>query len=223
MTDKTRLVLVDDHPLFREGVAGVLRAEPDFEVVGEGASAPEAVQLAVELLPDLILLDITMPGGGVAAARQIAAACPFIKIVMLTASEADDDVTAALRAGARAYVLKGVAARELVRILRAVIAGDAYVTPALAASVLAELTAAPSGPARAEDVFSQLSERERQILERVAEGLSNKEIGAQLYLSEKTIKHYMTNILQKLHVHNRVEAALLAHEQLRAPDVKRQT
>lgn len=215
MLEKTRLVLVDDHPLFRDGVAGVLRAEPDFEIVGEGASAQEAVQLAVDLLPDVILLDITMPGSGVTAARQIAATCPYIKIVMLTASEDEDDVTAALKAGARAYIVKGVAARELVRILRAVIAGEAYVTPALAASVLAEITA-PLEAARPADVFSQLSERERQILERVAEGLSNKEIGAQLYLSEKTIKHYMTNVLQKLHVHNRVEAALLAHEQLRA-------
>jgi len=166
-------------------------------------------------LPDVILFDITTPGSGVTAARQIAATCPYIKIVMLTASEDEDDVTAALKAGARAYIVKGVAARELVRILRAVIAGEAYVTPALAASVLAEITA-PIEAARPADVFSQLSERERQILERVAEGLSNKEIGAQLYLSEKTIKHYMTNVLQKLHVHNRVEAALLAHEQLRA-------
>ncbi len=215
MADKTRLVLVDDHPLFRDGVAGVLRAEPDFEVIGEGASAHEAMRLAVDLLPDVILLDITMPGGGVNAAQQIAATCPFIKIVMLTASEDDDDVTAALKAGARAYILKGVAARELVQILRSVMAGEAYVTPALAMSVLADLNA-PIRSAQPDEALSQLSEREREILERVAAGLSNKEIGAQLYLSEKTIKHYMTNILQKLHVHNRVEAALLAHEKLRA-------
>jgi len=216
MADNIRCVLIDDHPLFREGVAGVLRAEPNFEVIGEGASAQEAVQLAAELLPDVILLDITMPGGGVHAARQIAAACPFIKIIMLTASEEEDDVTAALKAGARAYVLKGVAARELVRIVHLVVEGEVYVTPALAVSVLADIDAAPIAAARPNDMLSQLSERERQILEKVAAGLSNKEIGAQLYLSEKTIKHYMTNILQKLHVHNRVEAALLAHDQLRA-------
>ncbi len=216
MADNLRCVLIDDHPLFREGVAGVLRAEPSFEVIGEGASAQEAVQLAAELLPDVILLDITMPGGGVNAARQIAAACPFIKIIMLTASEEEDDVTAALKAGARAYVLKGVAARELVRIVRLVVEGEVYVTPALAVSVLADIDAAPIAATRSNEMLSQLSERERQILEKVAAGLSNKEIGAQLYLSEKTIKHYMTNILQKLHVHNRVEAALLAHDQLRA-------
>jgi DNA-binding NarL/FixJ family response regulator len=118
MTDKIHIVLVDDHPLFREGAVSVIQAEPDFEIVGQGATADEAIRLATNLLPDLILLDITMPGGGVQAARQIAVTCPFIKIIMLTASEEEENVTAALKAGARAYILKGVAARELVRILR---------------------------------------------------------------------------------------------------------
>lgn len=217
MTDKIRIVLVDDHPLFRDGVAGVLQAEADFEVAGQGGSADEAVRLATELLPEVILLDITMPGGGVNAARQIAQACPFTKIVMLTASEDEDDVTAALKAGACAYILKGVAARELVRILRSAWAGEVYVTPALAISVLAEMSKPPIEPRRSTGgVFGELTEREREILERVAKGLSNKEIGAQLFLSEKTIKHYMTNILNKLHVHNRVEAALLAQRELSA-------
>jgi two-component system nitrate/nitrite response regulator NarL len=209
MTDKLRVVIVDDHPLFRDGVAGVLRDEPDMDVVAQGGSAAEALQLATDLLPDIILLDITMPGGGVQAAQQIAAACPVTKIVMLTASEDEEDVTAALQAGARAYILKGVAARELVHIIRSVWAGEVYVTPALAVSLLSVMTKpAAATPLQTVGAFAELSERERQILERVAAGLSNKEIGAQLYLSEKTIKHYMTNILQKLHVHNRVEAAL---------------
>jgi len=217
MTDKIRIVLVDDHPLFRDGVEGVLQAEADFEVVGQGGSAEEAVRLATELLPDVMLLDVTMPGGGVSAAQQIARTCPFTKIVMLTASEDEDDVTAALKAGACAYILKGVAARELVRILRSAWAGEVYVTPALAVSVLAEMSKPSSEPRRpASGVFSELTEREREILERVAKGFSNKEIGAQLFLSEKTIKHYMTNILNKLHVHNRVEAALLAQRELSA-------
>lgn len=213
MSDKISIVLVDDHPLFREGVAGVLRAEPDFEVVAQGESAADALRLAADWLPDLILLDITMPGGGVSAAQQIAVAYPVIKIIMLTASEEEDDVTAALQAGARGYVLKGVAARELVRIVRATLAGEVYVTPALAMSVLADLTKTPIVPPRPGGLFSELSDRERQILERVATGASNKEIGAQLHLSEKTIKHYMTNILNKLHVHNRVEAALLVQKE----------
>jgi len=216
MTDKLRIVIVDDHPLFREGVAGVLVSEPDIDVVGQGSSAAEAVQLATDLLPDIILLDIAMPGGGVQAARQIAASCPFTKIVMLTASEDEEDVTAALKAGARAYILKGVPARELVHIIRSVWAGEVYVTPALAVSLLSEMTKPVIAEPPRRTSVADLTERERQILERVAEGLSNKEIGAQLYLSEKTIKHYMTNILQKLQVHNRVEAALLAQKEQRA-------
>ena len=216
MTDKLRVAIVDDHPLFREGVAGVLVDEPDIDIVGQGSSAAEAIHLATDLLPDIILLDITMPGGGVQAARQIAASCPFTKIVMLTASEDEEDVTAALKAGARAYILKGVPARELVHIIRSVWAGEVYVTPALAVSLLSEMTKpAVAEPPRPTGTFANLTERERQILERVAAGLSNKEIGAQLYLSEKTIKHYMTNILQKLQVHNRVEAALLAQKEQR--------
>ena len=216
MTDKLRVVIVDDHPLFREGVAGVLVSEPDIDIVGQGGSAAEAVQLATDLLPDIILLDIAMPGGGVQAARQIAAACPFTKIVMLTASEDEEDVTAALKAGARAYILKGVPVRELVHIIRSVWAGEVYVTPALAVSLLSEITKPVAAEPPRRTNVADLTERERQILERVAEGLSNKEIGAQLYLSEKTIKHYMTNILQKLQVHNRVEAALLAQKEQRA-------
>lgn len=212
MAEKLRVLLIDDHPLFRQGVAGVLQAEPDIEVVGQGGSAAEGIRLATELLPDVTLLDITMPGGGVSAARQIALTCPFTKIIMLTASEEEEDVTTALKAGARAYVLKGVPARELVQIVRSVWAGEAYVTPALAVSLLSEMNKPISEPRHVSGVFADLSERERQILECVAAGSSNKEIGAQLHLSEKTIKHYMTNILQKLQVHNRVEAALLARQ-----------
>ncbi|MBL8126694.1 MAG: response regulator transcription factor, partial [Chloroflexia bacterium] len=147
--------------------------------------------------------------GGLNAVRQIAAAFPVVKVVMLTVSEAEDDVTAALRAGARAYVLKGVASRELARIIRSVAAGEVYVTPSLAASLLYELTGG-RGPSVAPNPLDGLTERERQILERVAAGDSNKEIGAQLGVSEKTVKHHMTNILQKLQARNRVEAALMA-------------
>lgn len=209
MTETLHVAIVDDHPLFREGVAHTLGAQPDIEVVAEGGSAVDALRIAAEQLPDVMLLDVSMPGGGVNAVRQIAAAFPVVKAVMLTVSEDEDDVTAALRAGARAYVLKGVAARELVRILRAVAAGEVYVTPSLASSLLFELTAEKRG-ASAASPLDELTERERQILEGVAAGDSNKEIGAKLYLTEKTVKHHMTNILQKLQVRNRVEAALLA-------------
>jgi two-component system, NarL family, nitrate/nitrite response regulator NarL len=215
MSEPIHLVIIDDHPLFREGVANTLRADPNIVLVGEGTTADDAVRLAGDLLPDLILLDITIPGGGHRAAQRIAAAYPVIKIVMLTASEDEDDVLAALKAGARGYILKGVSARELIRIIRAVAAGEGYVPPSLAASLLAEMTGSrPAGQA-ATNPLDELSERERQILEGVAAGRSNKEIGQQLSLTEKTVKHYMTNILQKLQVRNRVEAALLAQKRAR--------
>lgn len=214
MSDSVRIVLVDDHPLFREGVATTLGGEPDLEVVAQGADADDAVGLATELLPDVILLDISMPGSGIEAARRIALACPVVKIVMLTVSEQDDDVIAALQAGARAYVLKGVGAAELVSIVRAVQSGASYVSPSLAARLLAEmLPRAPEGRAR-QDRLSDLTAREEQILRLLARGLSNKEIARELDLQEKTVKHYMTNILQKLQVRNRVEAALKAREAL---------
>lgn len=209
MAETLHVAIVDDHPLFREGVAFTLGAQPDIEIVAEGESAADALRIAAERFPDVMLLDVSMPGGGLSAVRQIAADYPVIKTVMLTVSEDEDDVTAALRAGARAYVLKGVAARELVRILRAVAAGEVYVTPSLAASLLFELTSG-KGASQAANPLDELTERERQILEGVAAGDSNKEIGVKLHLTEKTVKHHMTNILQKLQVRNRVEAALLA-------------
>lgn len=209
MPDLLHVAIVDDHPLFREGVAHTLQAQPGIEVVGEGASAADAIRIAGDRLPDVMLLDVSMPGDGLEAARAISASWPVVKLVMLTVSENEDDVTAALRAGARAYVLKGVAARELVRILHAVAAGEVYVTPSLAASLLFEMTSGSGGTATV-NPLDELTERERQILERVAAGDSNKEIGFLLHLSEKTVKHHMTNIFQKLQVRNRVEAALIA-------------
>jgi two-component system nitrate/nitrite response regulator NarL len=206
------MVIVDDHPLLREGVAHTLRAEPDIELVGEGETAADAIRLARDLLPDIMLLDITMPGGGLTAVETIALTCPVTKIVMLTVSEEEDDVLAALKAGAKAYILKGIAARELVSILRAVYAGEVWVTPKLAASLLTDITRGATKPGAEDGPLDDLTEREYGILTLVAAGLSNKEIGQQLYLTEKTIKHYMTNILQKLHVRNRLEAALLVQK-----------
>ena len=215
MSDKINVVIADDHTLFREGLAGIIGGTQDFEVVGQGGSMQEAVQLARDLLPDIILLDIDMPGGGLEAARVIAGELPVTRIVVLTSSEEDDHLIAALKIGARAYILKGVAARELIRILRAVWAGESYVPPMLAASLLLEMGEARSQQKQATSPLDELTPRERQILEGLAAGLSNREIGEQLFLSEKTVKHYMTNILQKLQVRNRVEAALLAQKEMK--------
>ena len=209
-TEQLHVVIADDHALFREGLAAILAAEADIEVVGQGGTAQDAVDLARDLLPDIILLDIDMPGGGLEAARTIANEFPVTKSVILTASEDDDHLIAALRSGARAYILKGVAARELVRILRSVAAGESYVPPALAASLLLEIHETGSHSRKPKNLINELTEREREILEGLAAGLSNREIGQKLFISEKTVKHYMTNILQKLQVRNRVEAARLA-------------
>lgn len=211
------IVVVDDHIVLREGLVSILDAQNDIEVVGQGGSAEEAIQLAQELLPEIILLDIDMPGGGLNAARAIASDCPVTRIVILTASEEDDHLIEALKIGARAYILKGVAARELLRILRAVMAGESYVPPALAASLLLEMREPTERSIKPlQDPINELTAREREILEGLAVGMSNKEIGQKLFLSEKTVKHYITNILQKLQVRNRVEAALLAQRSARS-------
>jgi DNA-binding NarL/FixJ family response regulator len=210
MSDKIQVVIVDDHPLFRDGLSQTLKAEADIEVVGQAGTASEAIALAAELMPDVMLLDIAIPGSGLKTAQIVAAATPITRIIMLTASEAEEDVLTALKAGARGYILKGVSGPDLVKVVRDVFAGEAYVTPTLAASLLSEMSGGRPGARAATRPLDDLTERERQILEKLAAGLSNKEIAQELFLSEKTIKHYMTNILQKLHVRNRVEAALLA-------------
>jgi two-component system nitrate/nitrite response regulator NarL len=203
MSDPIRVAVADDHPMFRAGVVGSLREVQGIEVVGEAGDAESALSLARTELPDVIILDIAMPGGGLTAAREIAAACPATRIVMLTVSEDEDDLLAAVKAGASGYVLKGAGAGELVSIIRSVNAGEVYVAPALAWGMLREMQTPRTSP------FDELTEREREVLELVAEGLSNQEVGDRLGLAEKTIKHYMTNILGKLQVRSRVEAALL--------------
>jgi two-component system, NarL family, nitrate/nitrite response regulator NarL len=203
MSDAIRVAVADDHPMFRAGVVGSLREVQGIEVVGEAGDAASALMLARSELPDVIILDIAMPGSGLTAAREIAAACPATRIVMLTVSEDDDDLLAAVKSGASGYVLKGAGAGELVSVIRSVNAGEVYVAPALAWGMLRELQTPRTSP------FDELTEREREVLELVAEGLSNQEVGDRLGLAEKTIKHYMTNILGKLQVRSRVEAALL--------------
>ncbi|OGA03358.1 MAG: DNA-binding response regulator [Betaproteobacteria bacterium RIFCSPLOWO2_02_FULL_62_17] len=206
MTDPIRILVADDHPLFREGVVHSLASELDFAVVGQATSGEEALRLARDLLPDVVLLDIGMPGwGGLVSAEKITTACPASKIVMLTVFEDQDKLLAAFKAGARGYVLKGVSARELACVVRGAAGGEVYVSPSLAAGILVALTRG-----RPADPLEELTGRESEILTLVGQGLTNREIGDRLHLSEKTIKHYITNILEKLQVRNRVEAAVVA-------------
>jgi DNA-binding NarL/FixJ family response regulator len=204
LNNTIRVVIVDDHPLFREGVARTLAEEADLQIVGQGISADEALALTQQLAPDVLLLDIDIPGHGMSVIERIAHELPT-RILMLTAAADEDYVIAALKAGAHGYALKGVSARELADIIRTVNAGKGYVPPELAARLLTGMVA----PASAANQLDDLTDRERQILELVADGASNKEIAHALNVAEKTVKSYMTSIMQKLQVRNRVEAALL--------------
>jgi len=208
MTDRIRLIVADDHPLLLDGVVAALGAAEDIDVVGHAGDAPGAVRIAREQLPDVALLDVNMPGDGLQAARDIALRCPATKIVMLTVSEDEDDILAAMKAGASGYALKGISARELADVVRSVAAGEVDNAPALAWGMLREM-----GRPRPGSPLDELSAREREVLELVAAGLTNAEIGGRLGLAEKTIKHYMTNVLGKLQVSSRVEAAVLAYKE----------
>lgn len=203
------LAVVDDHPLFREGVIRSLTEMDGFSIVGEGSSKEDALRIAAEHRPDILLLDISMPGGGLDAISLILAQIPDQKIVMLTVSEASDDVMAALKSGAKGYVLKGVGSRTLADIIRSVAAGDSYVAPTLSARLISE-----NGSGTQINPFSALTDREREVLELASAGLSNKHIGLKLDLHEKTIKHHMTQIFAKLEVSNRTEAAMAFRDEL---------
>lgn len=206
-----RIVVADDHPLYREGVARTLSDDPVLTVVGQGADTDSAVELAARLKPDLVLLDLSMPGGGgIEALRRIRALEAPPRVAILTVSEDDDDVMRALKAGAIGYLLKGIGARELTAIVKDFARGQTYVSPTLAGRILSAMR---DGAARkAASPLDELSKRETDILKLVADGKSNKEVGLVLDLQEKTVKHYMTSILQKLQARNRVEAALMARE-----------
>jgi two-component system, NarL family, nitrate/nitrite response regulator NarL len=207
MSDRISIVVVDDHPLFRQGVVAALQGEPDFQVVGETDSGEQALQLARTLMPQVMLLDVSMTGwNGITTAEKVSIACPATAIVMLTVSDDKDRLLAAFKAGARAYVLKGVSAQELARVVRAAAAGEVYVSQSLAGEMLVSLT-----QGKAPDPLQELTAREREILALIGNGFTNRQIGEKIFLSEQTIKHYVTNILQKLQVRSRVEAALLAN------------
>jgi DNA-binding NarL/FixJ family response regulator len=209
MMDMIRILIADDHPLFRMGMRALLSSMDDVEVVGEATRGQEALELATTLQPDVILMDLQMPdGGGITATRQIMAASPHIHILVVTLFQDDDSVFAALRAGARGYVLKDTDEDEMVRAIRAVAGGEAIFSPAIATRLI-DFFAAPR-PVAPKAVFPELTEREREILSLIAQGESNAEIAARLVLSLKTVRNHVSNIFSKLQVADRVQAAIRA-------------
>jgi two-component system, NarL family, nitrate/nitrite response regulator NarL len=210
-----RIAIIDDHPMFRAGVAQSLLEAGGFEVVAQGSTRDDALQVVGDHSPDILLLDVSIPGGGLEGLNAILGQHPGQKIVMLTVSESGGDVTRAMRSGAHGYVLKGVEAGPLARILESVAAGERYVSPALSARLLSD--GAGGGRANGGSPIDALDERQRRILDFVSAGLSNKEIAIELDLQEKTIKHQMTRIFSKLAVSNRTEAAMVFRDALQLP------
>ncbi len=210
MSNLISIIVVDDHPLFREGVVYSLLESGLFDVVGQAGTQEDAIRQVEKHLPDLMLLDVSMPGGGVETALEISKRTPYVKVIMLTVSEQEQDVQSALKAQARGYILKGVSSDELINILVDVQNGVPYISPNLAANLLIRNSDDALNGNNLEDF--DLNDRELQILEKLSAGLSNREIADDIYLSEKTVKHYMTNIMNKLHVSNRVQAAIKAYE-----------
>ena len=205
-----RVLLADDHPLFRDGLRSALASLSNTEVVGEAASGDAAIERALELQPDVIVMDVQMPVvNGIEATRRIVGASPHIGVLVLTMFEDDDSVFAAMRAGARGYVLKGSGQDEIVRAIRAVASGEAIFGPAIAKRLIDFFATAPGGPPPA---FPDLTEREREVLELIAQGESNQSIARHLFLSEKTVRNHVSNIFTKLQVADRAQAIVRARE-----------
>jgi DNA-binding NarL/FixJ family response regulator len=206
-----RVVIADDHESFRSGLRSLLAQVDGLVVVGEAATGDEAVGRVASLHPDVVLMDLAMPGlDGIEATRRIVDASPHVAVLVLTMSDDDDSVFAAVQAGARGFVLKGAQRTELVRSIRAVAAGDAIFGPAVARRLMAYF--ARPRPTGSETAFPELTEREREILELVAQGRSNADITAQLVLSPKTVRNHVSNIFSKLQVRDRAEAIVRARE-----------
>ena len=206
-----RILIADDHAVVREGLRAVLGSEPDMEVVGEAATGKEVLERAADLRPDVILMDIQMPGiNGIEATRRIIAANQEIGVVILTMYEDDDSIFSAMRAGARGYVLKGAHPSQILKVLRAVADGEAYFGPEIARRLM-DFFSAPKPPSPAE-AFPELTTRERDILDLIAQGHSNAKIARRLYLSPKTVGNHISHIFTKLQVADRAQAIIRARE-----------
>ncbi len=212
-----RVLIADDHPLFRSGLRALLGAVPDMAVAGEATTGKEAIALAAELQPDVIVMDLQMPGiSGIEATRRILDAIPHIGVLVVTMFEDDYSVFAAMRTGAKGYVLKDADEEDMLHAIRAVGKGEAIFSPAIAQRVIDFFTGARrrseverAVPARA---FPELTSREREVLDLIAQGLSNPEIAARLYLSPKTVRNHISNIFAKLQVADRAQAIVRARE-----------
>jgi DNA-binding NarL/FixJ family response regulator len=209
---KIRVLIADDHPVFRFGMRALIESEADFEVVGEASTGQEAVEMVAQLEPDVVLMDITMPTlNGIEATRQITAETPETGVLMVTMLD-DNSLFAAMRAGARGYMLKGADGEETLRAIRAVANGEAIFSPAIAAR-MAEVFATPPQKEKTSQVaFPELTPRELEILELIAQGKSNAEIAEQLTLSLKTVRNHVSNIFNKLQVSDRLQVALRARQ-----------
>ena len=211
MERSIRVLIADDHAVFREGLRAVLGPEPDMKVLGEAATGKEVVERAADLRPDVVLMDIQMPGiNGIEATRRILDANPTIGVMVLTMYEDDDSVFSAMRAGARGYVLKGAPPSEILKVLRAVAGGEAHFGPEIAERLMSFFSAPKS--ASPADTFPELTLREVEILNLIAQGHSNAKIAARLFVSPKTVGNHISHIFTKLQVADRAHAIIRARE-----------
>jgi DNA-binding NarL/FixJ family response regulator len=203
------ILIVDDHAEFRDGLRGLLESQPDLAVIGQAATGGEALKLAGRLMPDVVLMDLQMPDlNGIEATRQLVAARPHIGVLVITMFEDDESVFAAMRAGARGYMLKGARKAETLRAIRAVASGEAIFSPAIARRLMGFFTTiSPATPP-----FPELTDREREVLALIAQGRGNLEISSELYISLKTVRNHVSNIFSKLQVADRAQAAIRARE-----------
>ena len=208
MTEPVTVLLVDDHTIVRQGVRAYLDTQPDLQVVGEAGSGGEAIHMAAEQAPDVVLMDLLMPGmDGVEATRRLKHASPRSQVIVLTSYHQDEHIFPAIRAGALSYLLKDVGPADLAEAVRKAARGEAVLHPQVAARVVQEIQGAPRD---AVNPFTDLSARELEVLKLIADGASNEQIAEQLVISEKTVKSHVSNILSKLHVADRTQAAVYA-------------
>ena len=206
--ERLRVMVVDDHALFRRGLEMVLGNEPDLELVGEASDGQEAIEKAQETMPDVVLMDVRMPKrSGIEATAQIKELLPHVKILMLTISDEEADLYDAIKAGASGYLLKEIPIEEVSDAIRSVWAGQSRISPSMASKLLTEFAAISKAT---EERPQRLTEREMEVLKLVAQGLNNRDIAKKLYISENTVKNHIRNILEKLHLHSRMEAVVYA-------------